>query len=76
MTPFQYLRQNINNIKFDCEPVYIPEYKRALSAVLDKMDKAFIKNGWYDVVDYQPIVEEMLASSKVFSFYRDRPLLS
>lgn len=71
MTPFQYLRQNINNIKFDCETVYIPEYKRALSAVLDKMDKAFIKNGWYDVVDYQPIVEEMLASSKVFSFYID-----
>lgn len=68
MTPFQYLKQNMHYIKFNCEPRYIPEYKRAFGAVLDKMDKYFSQNELYKVVDYQPIVESMLSSHKTFSF--------
>lgn len=71
MTPFQYLKQNINKIKFDCEPKYVPEYKRAFAAVLDKMDKYFAQNGLYDVVNYQPIVESMIKKDSKFSFIID-----
>lgn len=70
-TPFKYLKQNIDKIKFDCDAKYIPEYKRAFSAVLDKMDKYFVKNGLYEIVDYQPIVESMLTSHQTFSFNVD-----
>lgn len=70
-TPFQYLKQNIDKIKFDCDAKYIPEYKRAFSAVLNKIDKYFVQNGLYEIVDYQPIVESMLASHKTFSFKID-----
>ena len=69
--PFQYLQQNIDKINFDCDPKYIHEYKRAFSAVLTKMDKFFVQNGLYEVVDYQPIVESMFASHKTFSFKID-----
>ena len=72
--PFQYLKQNINKIKFDCDPQYVQEYKRAFSAVLSKMDNYFESNGLYNVVDYQPIVEQILASNKTFSFVIDEEI--
>jgi len=67
-TPFMYLKENIDKIKFNCSEVQEKEYRRAFSAVLDKMDKYFIENELYDVVNYQPIVELMLSSKNVFSF--------
>ena len=70
-TPFQYLKQNIDKIKFNCDPKYIPEYKRAFSAVLDKMDKYFSQNGLYEIVNYQPIVESMIKNDSKFSFMID-----
>ena len=74
--PFQYLKQNIQKIRFDCEPKYLAEYRRAFSAVLDKMDKYFAQNGLYEVVDYQPIVESMLASHKTFTFKIDDDVIN
>ena len=74
MTPFQHLKQNIDKIKFDCDAKYIPEYKRAFCAVLDKMDKYFKSNNLYSVVDYQPIVESMLDCNGIFSFVIDEEL--
>ena len=50
-TPFQYLKQNIHRIKFDCDPKYIPEYKRAFAAVLERVDKFFIENKLYNCGD-------------------------
>lgn len=73
-TPFQYLKQNIHKIKFDCDPKYIPEYKRAFTAVLDKMDKYFSQNGLYEIVNYQPIVESMIKNDSKFSFIIDEDI--
>ncbi len=70
-TPFKYLKQNIDKIKFNCDPKYIPEYIHSFSAVLDRMDKYFYQNGLYDAVNYQPIVESMIKDDSKFSFILD-----
>lgn len=60
LTPFQYLKQNIDRLNFACEEQYIEEYKRAFSNVLDRLDKFFLDNGLYECGDYQSYVENML----------------
>lgn len=73
-TPFQYLKQNIYRIKFDCDPKYIPEYKRTFAAVLDRVDKYFIDNKLYDCGDYQSYVEDMIKYGSKFSFRIDEEI--
>jgi hypothetical protein len=68
VTPFQYLKEHIYDIKFDCDRKYLFEYQRAFSAVLDRMDKYFTSTGLYKAVDYQPIVEQMLSKKNLFAF--------
>lgn len=75
LTPFMYLKANINKLKFKCDEKYIPEYRRAFSAVLDRMDKYFIANNLYDTVDYQKIVEDIIAPDSKFCFYIDNNFL-
>ncbi len=70
-TPFKYLKLNINKIKFDCKPEYIPEYKLAFSRMLDRLDKYFTENKLYDCGDYQSYVEEMIKPNSTFSFKID-----
>lgn len=73
-TPFKYLKSNINKVKFDCEPKYLSEYRRAFGAVLDRLDVFFRKNNLYECVDYQRIVEKMIAPDSKFKFEIDKSI--
>lgn len=56
-SPLLYLKQNIDRINFDCEDKYKAEYRRVFSNVLGRLDRYFVNNGIYEIVDYKPIVE-------------------
>ena len=73
LTPFQYLKQNIDQLNFACEKQYIEEYKRAFSNVLDRLDKYFVHNGLYKCGDYQSYVENMLKEGNFKFDVTDEP---
>ena len=73
LTPFQYLKQNIDKLNFSCEEKYIEEYKRAFSNVLERMDKYFLNNNLYQCGDYQSYVENMLKEGSFTFMVTDEP---
>lgn len=68
LTPFKYLKQNIDKVQFVCNPKYVQSYKKSFANVLDRLDKFFVDHGLYDCGDYFAYVQKIVGKEKYLRF--------
>jgi len=62
ITPFQHLRNNINNVHVIGDELQKQQIKNALSRMLDRLDSYFIENNLYACANYEQIVQDIISS--------------
>ena len=70
-TPFIYLRDNIDKIKFICDEPQKKAFRNAFFGMLTRLDNYFVQNHLYACNNYQKLVEDMISGKKPFKFVVD-----